>query len=454
MLAVPAEVAVQAEPPMKIFVRTLTTGKTFELNILATDTMSMVKMKLCDEAGLAVERQVLIFSGMQAKDESVITELKIVGGTQLFVLMRPIESSSNASPIAPQVLSPNRGVRGAGGLRNLGNTCYMNSVLQALSNTVVLRRYYTSDDFKNDLMSAADLWSPLPLASRLATAFAKDLKRIWTEAQSVVVPAELKRLISERNDVFQGAGQQDAHEFLTFFLDCLHDAGNKAPRPMECVKLVSTQEQLSLPDPDVADVVRSRRRERDDSKIYEIFQVELRTETKTGTEIGHERTSTTFSTEICLSVPIPRSEDGTSASKVDLDNCLAHYACGKTDEGQKVVIWSAPECLIIHLKRFTWDEATCRSQKIETLVDAPLELHLPLELDPQSTQYKLYAVVNHDGRDANSGHYTANGLVGEDVDRQWCRFNDAISTRILEKDAVTKAAYILFYERVTGVNGA
>merc|ERR1711964_475931 len=102
-------------------------------------------------------------------------------------------------------------------------------------------------------------------------------------------------------------------------------------------------------------------------------------------------------------------------------------------------------CLVIHLKRFFGP-----IEKVETFVDAPLELDLGRWLrDPApecGAQYKLFAVVNHSGS-LTSGHYTAYGRIGEGASRHWYSFNDRSVTRVEESDVISKAAYILFYER-------
>ena len=93
------------------------------------------------------------------------------------------------------------------------------------------------------------------------------------------------------------------------------------------------------------------------------------------------------------------------------------WYCGKCKEHQraykKLDLWSAPEILILHLKRFQYAQNTyfVHRQKLDDRVAFPVEnLDLsPCVLDPESrrsAQYDLYAVSEHSGG-LGGGHYTA-----------------------------------------------
>lgn len=108
--------------------------------------------------------------------------------------------------------------QGLCGLRNIGNTCFMNSIIQCLSHTKDLTRYLKT---KIDIRS-----STAAKDSKIVTEFSKLIKEMWSNSASSVTPSELKFAFSSKHRMYSGCSQQDAQEFLRFFLDALHCALN------------------------------------------------------------------------------------------------------------------------------------------------------------------------------------------------------------------------------------
>lgn len=109
-------------------------------------------------------------------------------------------------------------VAGAVGLQNLGNTCFMNSILQCTSNTEALTQLFLTDEFKQHLNSD----NPLGHGGKLAVAYGKLIKDMWSNGYSKIIPRDFKVTIGEFQPQFAGYDQQDSQEFLGFLLDGLH----------------------------------------------------------------------------------------------------------------------------------------------------------------------------------------------------------------------------------------
>ena len=98
------------------------------------------------------------------------------------------------------------------GLQNMGNTCYLNAVLQAIASL---------HEFTDALF---DMGKPIPACNDgiLYKAATDVLKKMRT-ARSPVSPQSVTECVGAANPLFHGRGQQDAHEFMLTFLDQLHE---------------------------------------------------------------------------------------------------------------------------------------------------------------------------------------------------------------------------------------
>ena len=109
-----------------------------------------------------------------------------------------------------------------------------------------------------------------------------------------------------------------------------------------------------------------------------------------------------------------------------------------------MVIFTCPEILIIHLKRFK------NNSKIGNLVNFPIEgLDMGKyikynEIETNDNIYDLFAVANHFGG-LHGGHYIA--YCKNYIENKWYEFNDSRVSDIDENNIVSSSAYVLFYKK-------
>lgn len=113
---------------------------------------------------------------------------------------------------------------------------------------------------------------------------------------------------------------------------------------------------------------------------------------------------------------------------------------------KQIQLWSAPDILLIHLKRF--ENQRSFSDKIDDTVQFPIKSldmkeHLVHE-DPRGSVYDLIAVDNHYGG-LGGGHYTAYVKT----QGKWFYFDDSRVSETRPESSVAGSAYLLFYVRQT-----
>ena len=114
-------------------------------------------------------------------------------------------------------------VRGLCGLENMGNTCFMNTSLQCLSNCWELTNYFLSNKYKKDI----NLDNPIGTKGKMCKSYANVLQNLWYGINKDYKPRNFKLIIDTITKNFRGNEQQDAEEFLTFLIDSLHEDLNR-----------------------------------------------------------------------------------------------------------------------------------------------------------------------------------------------------------------------------------
>ncbi|KAI1303088.1 Ubiquitin carboxyl-terminal hydrolase 19 [Halotydeus destructor] len=214
-------------------------------------------------------------------------------GSQSYARHQPTSTSSWLPKLKPPRI-------GFTGLDNLGNTCFMNSVIQCLSNTSELREYCLSSEFKQDINRD----NPLGSGGNLAIAFAVLLKHLWSGQHNSYSSQKLKSLMGEKVQQFSGFGQHDAQEYMAYLLDGIHEDVNRIlQKPY--VEMKSSDEEDFIPDETLADDSWKKYRMRNDSVIVDLFQGQYKSKLVCPECKKH---SVTFDPFLYLSVPLPKNK--------------------------------------------------------------------------------------------------------------------------------------------------
>ena len=119
---------------------------------------------------------------------------------------------------------PDKRRLGRCGLRNLGNTCFMNSIIQCLSHTMPLTSFFLSQKYLNDLNET----NPIGFQGKLAENWCRILNDLWHGTSGSINPMKFKRMSAKlAKGMFGGFQQHDSQEFLSFLIDGLHEDLNR-----------------------------------------------------------------------------------------------------------------------------------------------------------------------------------------------------------------------------------
>ncbi|XP_033060217.1 ubiquitin carboxyl-terminal hydrolase 35 isoform X2 [Trachypithecus francoisi] len=371
------------------------------------------------------------------------------------------------------------------GLINLGNTCYVNSILQAL---------FMASDFRHCVLRLTENNSQ-PLMTKLQWLFG-----FLEHSQRPAISPE-NFLSASWTPWFSPGTQQDCSEYLKYLLDRLHEEEKTGTRicqklkqssspslPEEplapsstsvekmfggkivtricclCCLNVSSREEaftdlsLAFPPPE-----RCRRR-RLGSVMRPTGDITAQELLPTASAQGPGGVGPRRQRKHCITGDAP-------PARLDIEGLDSKEAGGQSSQeekdAEKVVELSQGPCyLILTLLRFSFDLRTMRRRKILDDVSIPLLLRLPLA-GGRGQAYDLCSVVVHSGVSSESGHYYCYAREGAarpapslgtadrpEPENQWYLFNDtrvsfssfeSVSnvTSFFPKDT----AYVLFYRQ-------
>ncbi|XP_034715927.1 ubiquitin carboxyl-terminal hydrolase 31-like isoform X2 [Etheostoma cragini] len=196
-------------------------------------------------------------------------------------------------------------VPGVAGLKNHGNTCFMNAILQCLSNTELFAEYLALEQFKgaettssNDKSKSNGLLVQKKGSQQEAGEVTEQLsglvRALWTFEYTPQHSRDFKNVVSKSALQFKGNSQHDAQEFLLWLLDRVHEDLNHIIHPDIRPPRKPPGEEENAPEGSPLPAP--------GSFVQELFQAQYRS----SLTCPHcQKQSNTFDPFLCISLPIP-----------------------------------------------------------------------------------------------------------------------------------------------------
>ena len=358
----------------------------------------------------------------------------------------------------------------------MGQTCFMSVILQSLIHNPFIRTYYLaeghrSSDCEREACTSCAL-------DDMITDF------YGTEKHEGYGAVHMLQGCWKIGGNLAGYSQQDAHEFLGFMLNSLHEANTeeeggdkKDAKNCECVIHQTFAGMMkSTVTCSTCETVTSQ------SEAFMDLSLDVKS---AGVVVKKKKLALTGGIQtVKEQIPVELVEcldRYTSPETLSSENYTCRKCNGPKEAKKKLTLTRLPPVLPIHFKRFSHSKSSKESQKVDTRVRFPFKLDMLPYVEPHTSAglteaeeddddddndedtisvktrkikpntdeesilpeyplYELSSVIVHKGK-IDSGHY----ISYSKQDGDWFRFDDSMVVQVNEKEVLNAEAYMLFY---------
>jgi ubiquitin C-terminal hydrolase len=368
-------------------------------------------------------------------------------------------------------------VKGLVGLTNIGNTCYGNATLQALRHQVDLTIYILQGQHLKLMEN-----KPKTDKTRMMESYGELVRALWTKEEGVVPTkpfwsAMIPVAMNEGFEQFRIPMAHDAHEFLVFILDQIHEALSEKVTMTIRPPLENTQKTR-----DAASALGFWKSafEKSYSPMVDLLFGLLR---KSVTCEVCKNESVTWETMNINKVCVPKQADkpiglldlmreeckGETIDEYACDHCIAASASAakaaekqeeakeeeakpakpvpvRTKANKTLSYWRLGNWVIVTMKR---NENNGR--KINTIIDIPKTITFGELFHPNSEEasakasYELFSTIEHHGS-SGGGHYTSHAK--HSVTEKWTFYDDESGIEVPDV-RTNNSTYIVMYRKAT-----
>ena len=365
------------------------------------------------------------------------------------------------------------------GLNNIGATCFMNSVLQCLSQTKALTNYFLNPQNKNRIFNN-NIALKNPNDFQLTPLYWQLISKLWDKnrPKTNFSPCDFMNGVQSVNHLFKKGEAGDAKDFIIYILEQIH---NELKKPTKNYK--ESNLPLNQYDKDNAFNNFFNEFQKGVSVISDTFygfnettNICLPCKNNYGSKGLPYPISYNYGIFNCIIFPLEEVKKMRDTvvqmynimnnttypypNSVTLTDCFFYNqktdkftgenqiycnACNQMcDSDYTTHIYSAPNVLILILNRG-------KNNMYDIKIEFPLNLELTgfvVLKDKPRILYNLYGVITHIGKSGPNAHFVA--TCKSPVNGQWYRYNDALVSPIynFKKEVHDFATpYVLFYEK-------